>query len=285
MCTGIRIICENGSILIGRTYEDEDENEDNKNKKRYKPYVDNKMRGIKMYNENNKQHIIDGINKHGIVVMAFHFPGYNHNYISPQRHSLNLKSSQVVEFLLSNSQSLEDISLLCQKMIVVNDLNDLNDEKYNLSYHWLCCDIKRGKCITIECIEGIPKIYENVYGILTNSPTFPEHLEILRDTTINSLTNQDNDERAGIQGQSSSYSYGTGMIGLPGDCTSISRFIKMYTFQKFCKKEGLHSIFHILNHFVIPKGLVYNTHTHYTVVYSKHNLFYKMGDDLVTYKI
>ena len=93
-----------------------------------------------------------------------------------------------------------------------------------------------------------------------------------------------------LQGQSKGYSNGIGLIGLPGDYTSISRFVKLYILQKFhrqaqCKHDGLNISHHILNNFDIVKGLEINDDgkdifTQYTISYtSTGEVFYKTYDD------
>ena len=93
-----------------------------------------------------------------------------------------------------------------------------------------------------------------------------------------------NEKSIVVQGQPKSYSLGTGLIGLPGDFTSISRFIRLATFQEMvatpeCLHAGQQTAFHILNNFDIVKGMVrdenartnYYDYTQYTICYSYNN--------------
>jgi choloylglycine hydrolase len=162
---------------------------------------------------------------------------------------------------LQNARHIEDIKQL--NITVVNKIYQPHGMVIPL--HWFCVD-KSGACVTIECGDGgVPIIYENPWGIMTNSPTFPEHIAQLNDFShVSQYT------RPG------SISQGTGMIGLPGDFSSESRFIRLNTFQKFHEKpknseEGMDIAFHIMNNFDIVKGYVLSPaveFTQYTVVYN-----------------
>lgn len=288
MCTGLRIICEDGSVLVGRTLEFGI----NFN---YKNYIDNKIKGIKAFCEDKEEsYLIDGLNKYGICVTALYFPEFIDYSDDSIKGKVNISSIQVVEYLLTNSKSLEDIHFLCKNMIVLNKIYE--PAKLVIPLHWFCCDDK-GNSIVIECVKGIPVIYENKYGIITNSPTFPEHIKTIENKEVKSLTPYNKEEKAKIQGQDFSYSDGTGFIGLPGDYSSISRFIKVHILQKFhkipdCTHKGINTIFHILNNFDIVRGSNIDNngnyiYTKYTIIYSLKffEFFYKMYDDFSIYKI
>lgn len=286
MCTGIKIICEDGTILLGRTLEFGIDFE-------YITYFDNKIKGIKAYrkdSEEEQKYFVDGINKYGIVVMAFYFQSYDSYSDYPINGKINIDSMKVVEYLLSSSQHIEDIYKLCENLSVY-DYNGIN-----IPLHWLCCDYK-GNCIVIECDKGIPLIYENKYGILSNSPTFKEHIKMIENQEINKLTSYNDNQKLKIQSQKSDYSYGTGLIGLPGDYTSISRFIRAYIFQKFYRipetvDKGINTVFNILDNFNIPDGIVLDNkkksiYTKYKIVYSLNffEFFYKSFDNFSICKI
>jgi penicillin V acylase-like amidase (Ntn superfamily) len=278
MCCGIRIFCNDGKVVIGRTLEFGLELD-------YSIYTDDKIKGIKGSVKNEKDsYFTDGINKHGLTVMAFYFPSFIQYADKPLKNHINIQSLQMVEYLLTNATSIDDIYFLCEHIIILNHI--YKPVGFVFPLHWLCCD-KDGRCIVIECISGIPVIYENKYGVMTNSPTFPEHIQYIDNVDVQELSPYNSKEKAAIQGQHENYSNGTGLVGLPGDYSSISRFIKLYILQKFhrkpvCIHSGINTAFHILNNFDIIKGLEINddgsdVFTQYTIVYqpSTLNAFYK----------
>jgi choloylglycine hydrolase len=109
-------------------------------------------------------------------------------------------------------------------------------------------------------------------GISANSPTYPEHLISLQ--AYPDFSQYDSEKKH--------ISEGTGMLGLPGDFTSISRFVRLNVFQQFHDEpknvlDGIATSFHILNNFDIVKGFVIDKKTkikeftQYTTVYDLGN--------------
>ena len=114
-----------------------------------------------------------------------------------------------------------------------------------------------GQCVVLEYIDGELKVHDDPLGVVTNSPTFDWHVTNLRNYVNLSVTNVPPVELAGIKflglGQ------GSGMLGLPGDFTPPSRFVRAVAFsrrpcpwQRPAKASCKRSI--ILNQFDIPKG-------------------------------
>jgi len=256
MCSGIRIICKDGSILLCRTMEFGVELQ----------YNISKTKNIIGITTDN--YYVDGVNKNGLGVMTFYFPGFNQyidvNSIS-ESNIVPLPSLAVANYLLENATSIKDIKRLASNMRVTTE----KYKKFNIvmPFHWFCAD-KSGECIMLECINGVPTVYDNKLGISTNSPTYPEHLISLQAYPDFSQYNSDK----------KNISEGTGMLGLPGDFTSISRFIRLNVFQQFHDKpknvlDGISTSFHILNNFDIVKGFVIDKKTkveeftQYTIVY------------------
>lgn len=286
MCCGLRITCQDGNVLFGRTLEFGLDLE-------YNLYANDKIKGVRAsVKGQDDSYFTDGINRDGLVVMAFYFPEFIQYANQPLSGHVNIQSLQMVEYLLSNASTIDDVYRLCKNLIILNHVYKPVGIVFPL--HWICCD-KKGRCIVIECSneheKGKPTIYENRYGIMTNSPTFPEHLKIISSKEVNSLVPYNNGNGY-IQGQEDDYSNGTGLIGLPGDYTSISRFVKLYVLQKYHRspmnqREGINTLFHILNNFDIVKGLEItkdgkDVFTQYTIVYdlSSCNAFYKTYDIL-----
>jgi choloylglycine hydrolase len=276
MCSGIRIICKDGSILLCRTLEFGMELSYNISKTK-------NIIGITVDN-----YFLDGVNIDGLCVMTFYFPGFN-QYLDKEsiiktanNEIIELSSLEVSNYLLENAKSVKDIKHIVTNMRVTT-------EKYKklnmvMPLHWFCAD-KFGNCIMLECVNGIPVAYDNKLGICTNSPTYPEHLISLQ--AFPEFSKYDNEKKT--------IPKGTGMLGLPGDFTSISRFIRLNVFQQFHNKpnnvlDGVATSFHILNNFDIVKGYVVNKktgieeYTQYTAVYDLSNFdgwFKIYGDQII----
>jgi choloylglycine hydrolase len=125
-------------------------------------------------------------------------------------------------------------------------------------FHWVVYD-KSGKSLVIEPVGGKLVLHDNPLGVLTNSPTFDWHMTNLRNyialdplgaspVKIDNTTFQ-------------SFDMGDGMLGLPGDFTPPSRFVRAAVFASTATPakdatQGIFSGFHLLNNFDIPVGAV-----------------------------
>src|SRR6266853_2101577 len=122
--------------------------------------------------------------------------------------------------------------------------------------HYIVHDAS-GKSIVIEYVGGKLNAHDNPLGVITNSPTFDWHMTNLRNYLNFSMSNAPPVQLGSIKllptGQ------GSGMLGLPGDFTPTSRFVRAVAFSQsvFKPKTGDDAIleaFHVLNQFDIPKG-------------------------------
>jgi len=116
-----------------------------------------------------------------------------------------------------------------------------------------------GKCVVMEIGDGKVELYDNPLGVLTNAPNFPWHLNHLRQYIGMSNENPKPREMAGIKfiptGQ------GGGLIGLPGDLTPPSRFVRLGVTTHFADQpengqDSLNICQHIVNAFDIVSGMI-----------------------------
>lgn len=114
--------------------------------------------------------------------------------------------------------------------------------------HWIISDSIES--ITVEAVKDGIKIYENPVGVLTNNPTFDKQMFELNNYMNLSTKSPKNTFAKSLN--LDKYSRGMGAIGLPGDLSSQSRFIraafvKMNSVSKEEEKESVSQFFHILN--------------------------------------
>ncbi|GAA5666436.1 choloylglycine hydrolase [Brucella sp. NBRC 14130] len=116
-----------------------------------------------------------------------------------------------------------------------------------------------GASIVIEPVDGKLKVYDNPLSVLTNAPTFDWHMTNLRNYVNLSPKNvkalKINNETIKQLGE------GSGMLGVPGDMTPPSRFVRASANLLSARSvgSGIESVRlaeHILNSFDIPIGLV-----------------------------
>ena len=123
--------------------------------------------------------------------------------------------------------------------------------------HWIISD--KEKSVTLECTKSGMKIYDNPFGVLTNNPAFDFHI-----TNINNyqaLHTGFAENKLSKEAPLHNYSLGLGALGLPGDFSSASRFVKAVFVKEnsACdgsEKESVHQFFHILQSVAMPVGCV-----------------------------
>lgn len=123
--------------------------------------------------------------------------------------------------------------------------------------HWIISDKKSS--IVVECMQDGMHIYDNPMGVLTNNPPFPFHTENLKQYLNLSPENKNNGFCNSVE--LSHFGQGMGAIGLPGDFSPASRFVKTF----FCKENSvcneddascLSQVFHILDSVAMISGTV-----------------------------
>ena len=131
----------------------------------------------------------------------------------------------------------------------MNFLNKPFSDKLPLSQlHWIIAD--SDEAITVEPVEEGIKVYGNPVGVLTNNPPFDKQMFNLNNYMY--LSNESHENTFAPQLNLESYSRGMGAIGLPGDLSSQSRFVrasfvKMNSISGNGELESVGQFFHILN--------------------------------------
>ena len=132
------------------------------------------------------------------------------------------------------------------------------DDLPNPELHWIISD--RNECITVEFVKEGMMIYDNKVGVLTNNPIFPYHIWNL--SNFYYLTNKsDTKEESLITDGINFHSRGRGSLGLPGDYTSASRFVRASYVKANSPIYGddisaVNQCFHILDTVAHPEGVV-----------------------------
>lgn len=161
----------------------------------------------------------DATNEKGLSIAGLNFPG-NACYSHPVDGKDSVASFELVPWLLSRCATVAEAEVLLQKLCITSDAFRANMPPTPL--HWLIAD--RQKSIVVEQIEDGLFVYENPTGVLTNNPPFPtqmSHLAGFMSVTAKEAVNRFSDKL-----HLEPYSRGMGGLGLPGDFSSASRFVK-----------------------------------------------------------
>lgn len=115
-----------------------------------------------------------------------------------------------------------------------------------------------GNCIAIECLDGKMEVIDNPIGILTNDPPLKDHIASLSKYNHLSAENAPAVTINGVQIQP--LIEGEGMVGLPGDWSSPSRFIRLATMIRSANQvtgalERVNFALHLINAIDRPLGV------------------------------
>ena len=196
----------------------------------------------------------DAINEKGLAMAGLNFPE-NADYKEEEENKNNVAPFEFIPYMLAQCTNVSEAKKL---------LENTNIAQMNFSadlpaspLHWIISD--KESSITVESVKKGLKIYDNPVGILTNNPTFDMQMFNLNNymsLSIDAPTNKFSREL-----NLKPYSRGMGAMGLPGDLSSASRFVKA-TFTKMnsisgnSESESISQFFHILDSVCQQRGCV-----------------------------
>ncbi len=219
------------------------------------------------YVANNYPLYYDAINEKGLGMAGLNFP-VNADYKEVKKDKNNIAPFEFIPYVLSQCSTIEETKKLLENTNIANI--NFSNELPASPLHWIIAD--KEKSITVESVKDGLKIYDNPVGILTNNPTFDiqlfnlnNYMSLSTEQPINNFSKQLNLE---------TYSRGMGAMGLPGDLSSASRFVKA-TFTKMnsisgnSESESISQFFHILESVYQQRGCVHMGEEKYEItIYS-----------------
>ena len=199
--------------------------------------------------------LFDGVNEKGLATGTFYFPtsaGYM-PYTAADAGK-TIAQWEVGSWILENFASVEEVRANIGNIVVPAVV--FGGWGFAPEAHYIVQDAS-GKTIVIEYVGGKLNVHDNPLGVITNSPAFDWHMTNLRNYVNFSMTNVSPVTLGSVKLQP--FGQGSGMLGLPGDFTPPSRFVRAVAFSQsvFKSKTGEDAIveaFHVLNQFDIPKG-------------------------------
>ncbi len=191
----------------------------------------------------------EGMNSSGLGVAGLNFEG-NAHYNEKRGDKTNIPSYELIPFLLTRCETVKEARTLLSSVNITKEA--FSKEIPPSPLHFLVADEKES--ITVEpTAEGL-KIYDNPVGVLTNNPEFPYHLTRLCDFL--GVTADPPVNRFSKSLSLTPYSFGMGGIGLPGDLSSSSRFIRGVFFKENSSEDTISQFFRILSSTSQIKGSV-----------------------------
>ncbi len=187
----------------------------------------------------------DAVNEEGLAIAGLNFVG-NAYYNERQLNKENIAQFELIPYLLGSCSSVKEVKKLLEKINITNEA--FSEELPLAQLHWIISD--KEDCITLESVKEGLKIYDNTVGVLTNNPTFDKQLFNLNNYSGLSPKNKENTFNNKLNFDT--YSRGLGALGLPGDLSSMSRFVrvafvKMNSLSEENEMASVSQFFHILN--------------------------------------
>jgi len=186
----------------------------------------------------------EGMNENGLCAAALKFAEYAYYSDQKTASKINLAPYEIIPYILGKCRNLNEVRTILSEINLINIPFSKNLPLSPLHFH--IAD-NSGSLVLESTEEGV-KIYENTADILTNSPPFPFHLKNI--SQYKHLTNTFPNTKP------APFGLGFGAIGLPGDFSPASRFIKADFLLSHAKRRDVTSLFHILEAVSISEGAV-----------------------------
>lgn len=206
--------------------------------------------------------LADGMNEKGLAGGILYFPGYA-GYTDPSKAKSedSLSPWDFLTWALTNFETVEEVKQAISTISVI----EVKQANMGITppVHYTLHDAT-GASIVIEPLNGELKVYDNPVGVMTNSPTFDWHLTNLRNYV---KLNPENVAPLKVGDMTfAPFGGGSGMLGVPGDTTPPSRFVRATAYVVTAKPvasgdESVRLAEHLLNNFDIPKGWLRDANT------------------------
>lgn len=195
----------------------------------------------------------EAANEKGLGIAGLNFVG-NAYYRKPSLKKDNVAQYEFIPWILANFSSVAEVKKALKNINITDD--EVNEKFKCASLHWLISDLN--EAIVVESTSKGIKVYDNKVGVLTNNPPFEYQMFNLNNYRNLSICDPANSFSETID--LNRYSRGMGGIGLPGDLSSMSRFVRV-AFHKLnskCKDDEFSSVnqfFHVMNSVSQTRGL------------------------------
>ncbi|MEI6832029.1 MAG: choloylglycine hydrolase family protein [Candidatus Omnitrophota bacterium] len=265
-CTDFQIKAKDNTVVIGRSMEFPVDLHSNvvivPRGEQFVSIDDKGIKGITWTNKygflgidayNLKNCYVEGFNEKGLAFDALMFTGAKYQTAEPGKF---VTISNFGSWIMGNFATVEEVKEALPKVNVAG--TNLKEANGDLYMHIAVHDAT-GKNLVIEFIDGEVKVYDNPLGVMTNRPDFEWQINNLRNY-IN-LDAHDRKDRVLNGLKLEPTGVGSGLLGLPGDWTPASRFVRVaYSLDAALPVndavEAVNLAEHLLNIVDIPKGAI-----------------------------
>ncbi len=206
----------------------------------------------------HEQALLDGMNEEGLAAAAFYFPTFaSYAPTTAATRAKSVAPSEFPNWLITQFATVKDVIAAVEGGEIA--IAPTIKEKWGPEpgpFHYIVYD-KSGAALVIEPVDGKLQLHASPMGTITNSPSYDWHMINLRNYI--GLRRENVPAVTVDQMHLKPLGQGSGMIGLPGDFTPPSRFVRAAVFSAAAPTpadgaSGVKEVLHILNNFDIPKG-------------------------------
>lgn len=205
----------------------------------------------------------DATNEHGLAIAGLNFPE-NAYYNKVDDNKDNICQFELIPWILGQCKNMNEVRNLLKR---INIVDIPFSEQFPVSpLHWMISDAN--ETIVVESMKEGLHVYDNPVGVMTNNPPFNYQLFNLNNYRGLKENNGQNTFTKKIE--LNEYCQGLGALGLPGDVSSMSRYIRC-VFNKehsICDDDEMSSVsqfFHLLNSVEMVKGICKVPNGHYDI--------------------
>lgn len=198
---------------------------------------------------------LDGMNEKGLTAGVFYHPGFaEYPAYDPGQAARTLGPTDLGAYLLTTCATVEEVRKAVDGVMVA----PVVEEAIGMAppVHLLVTE-PSGKAIVIEFTKGKTVIHDAPLGVITNAPNYDWHTTNLRNyVNLSPVAIPDKQ----LDGNTfKALGAGSGMIGLPGDFTPPSRFVRAAAFTQTARPtatgdETVYELFRVLDNFNLPLG-------------------------------
>jgi len=205
----------------------------------------------------------DGLNEKGLSVGTLWLAATKYPEAAKLPPDKTIQITDVAHWILGCFATVDEVKAGLKKVIVTGSpVKEMNNMTFPLH---LAIHDRNKKSIVVEFVGEKMQIYDNPYNVMTNDPPFPDQIKNL--AKYRNLTNTHE-----------------GMLGLPGDSFPPSRFVRIYTLNRFVQKsktnrEAINNANHIMNRITLVNEEIAGRSTEYALIRDHKNLIYYVIDD------
>jgi choloylglycine hydrolase len=201
--------------------------------------------------------VIDGLNEKGLGGGIFYFRGYDtYQAVTADNRDEAMAPWQLLTWALTSFTTVDEVEAALPDVVV----GPVTLGAWGIvpPVHYYLEDAT-GKAIVVEYVDGRLNIHDDLVGVVTNAPTFDWQM-----TNLSNYVALSNEPNGAIDVSGATLdpsSTGGNLLGLPGDFSSASRFVRAAAFRAMTPEQvtgddAIRTGFHILDQFDIPLGAV-----------------------------